>query len=44
MLGHLSEERNSDKLALRTIRASMRTIKETFVPPVDYRYPFLEEK
>ncbi len=21
---------------------SMRTIKETFVPPVDYRYPFLE--
>jgi 1-pyrroline-5-carboxylate dehydrogenase len=23
--------------------ASMRTIKETFVPPVDYRYPFLEK-
>ncbi len=23
---------------------SQRTIKETFVPPVDYRYPFLEEK
>jgi len=22
---------------------SLRTIKETFVPPVDYRYPFLEE-
>ncbi len=22
---------------------SMRTIKETFVPPVDYRYPFLEK-
>jgi len=22
---------------------SPRTIKETFVPPVDYRYPFLEE-
>ena len=22
---------------------SARTIKETFVPPVDYRYPFLEE-
>ena len=24
--------------------ASMRTIKETFVPPVDYRYPFLERE
>jgi len=24
--------------------ASQRTIKETFVPPTDYRYPFLEEK
>ncbi|HML58293.1 MAG TPA: L-glutamate gamma-semialdehyde dehydrogenase [Ferruginibacter sp.] len=23
---------------------SARTIKETFVPPVDYRYPFLQEK
>jgi 1-pyrroline-5-carboxylate dehydrogenase len=23
---------------------SMRTIKETFVPPVDYRYPFLEKE
>jgi 1-pyrroline-5-carboxylate dehydrogenase len=23
--------------------ASMRTIKETFVPPVDYRYPFLDK-
>ncbi len=23
---------------------SQRTIKETFVPPTDYRYPFLEEK
>lgn len=23
---------------------SMRTIKETFVPPVDYRYPFMEKK
>lgn len=23
---------------------SMRTIKETFVPPVDYRYPFLENE
>jgi 1-pyrroline-5-carboxylate dehydrogenase len=23
---------------------SARTIKETFVPPVDYRYPFMEEK
>jgi 1-pyrroline-5-carboxylate dehydrogenase len=23
---------------------SPRTIKETFVPPVDYRYPFLDEK
>lgn len=23
---------------------STRTIKETFVPPVDYRYPFLQEK
>lgn len=23
---------------------SMRTIKETFVPPTDYRYPFLEEE
>ena len=22
---------------------SMRTIKETFVPPMDYRYPFLEK-
>lgn len=22
---------------------SMRTIKETFVPPIDYRYPFLEK-
>ncbi|MBT1708826.1 L-glutamate gamma-semialdehyde dehydrogenase [Fulvivirgaceae bacterium PWU5] len=24
--------------------ASMRTIKETFVPPVDYRYPFLDKE
>lgn len=24
--------------------ASMRTIKETFVPPVDYRYPFLDRE
>jgi len=23
---------------------SMRTIKETFDPPKDYRYPFMEEK
>jgi len=23
---------------------SPRTIKETFVPPVDYRYPFLSEE
>ena len=23
---------------------SPRTIKETFVPPVDYKYPFLKEK
>ncbi len=23
---------------------STRTIKETFVPPIDYRYPFLDEK
>jgi 1-pyrroline-5-carboxylate dehydrogenase len=23
---------------------SMRTIKETFVPPVDYRYPFMEKE
>ena len=23
---------------------SMRTIKETFVPPVDYRYPFLDKE
>jgi 1-pyrroline-5-carboxylate dehydrogenase len=23
---------------------SMRTIKETFVPPIDYRYPFMDEK
>jgi len=23
---------------------SARTIKETFNPPVDYRYPFLNEK
>jgi len=22
---------------------SLRTIKETFVPPHDYRYPFMEE-
>jgi 1-pyrroline-5-carboxylate dehydrogenase len=24
--------------------ASMRTIKETFVPPVDYKYPFLDKE
>ena len=24
--------------------SSQRTIKETFVPPTDWRYPFLEEK
>ncbi|MCD9015700.1 L-glutamate gamma-semialdehyde dehydrogenase [Parachryseolinea silvisoli] len=24
--------------------ASLRTIKETFVPPVDYRYPFLDKE
>jgi 1-pyrroline-5-carboxylate dehydrogenase len=24
--------------------ASPRTIKETFVPPIDYKYPFLDEK
>jgi len=24
-------------------RDSPRTIKETFVPPVDYRYPFLQK-
>jgi 1-pyrroline-5-carboxylate dehydrogenase len=23
---------------------SMRTVKETFSPPVDYRYPFMESK
>jgi len=23
---------------------SQRTIKETFEPPTDYRYPFIEEK
>ncbi|WP_040397494.1 aldehyde dehydrogenase family protein, partial [Cesiribacter andamanensis] len=23
---------------------SLRTIKETFVPPVDYRYPFLDKE
>jgi 1-pyrroline-5-carboxylate dehydrogenase len=23
---------------------SPRTIKETFVPPKDYRYPFMEEE
>ena len=23
---------------------SMRTIKETFSPPTDYRYPFMEDK
>jgi 1-pyrroline-5-carboxylate dehydrogenase len=22
---------------------SMRTVKETFVPPTNYRYPFLEK-
>ena len=25
-------------------RVSLRTIKETFVPAVDYRYPFLERE
>lgn len=31
--------------ALNLLRwVSPRTIKETFVPPTDYRYPFLEEK
>ncbi|ELR69140.1 Delta-1-pyrroline-5-carboxylate dehydrogenase [Fulvivirga imtechensis AK7] len=31
--------------ALNLLRwVSPRTIKETFVPPVDYRYPFLQEK
>jgi len=24
--------------------SSQRTIKETFVPPTDWRYPFLDEK
>ena len=24
--------------------ASVRTIKETFVPPTDFRYPFMEEE
>ena len=35
----------NDKAGANLLRwTSLRTIKETFVPPTDYRYPFLDKE